>query len=152
MDAITAPKLSFLAAVKSGLVNAFDFEGRASRREFWLFVLFQLLASVAMLTLDFAIWRNIHMTPFNWGFAALMLIPQLAMTVRRLHDIDRRGWWYLLNLVPFGALFLLYRYCRKGDAVANRFGQAPGVVIPEPAPRLRTVAKHRVAAQSTWVA
>ena len=59
-------------------------------------------------------------------FSLAMFLPSLAAGVRRLHDLDKSGWWYLLVLIPIiGALVLLYFFVQKGTAGANRFGPPP---------------------------
>ena len=85
-----------------------DFSGRARRQEFWMFVLFNCLASVALGVVD-----GILGTKGGLGglFSLAVLIPSLAVSVRRLHDTDRSGWWILVNIIPLigwiGSLFCL---------------------------------------------
>lgn len=94
-----------------------DFKGRARRREFWYFVLFCVLLS---LLLSF----------MNEDLATLAmlitLIPNIAVNVRRLHDIDRSGWWMLIALVPIvGVLLLLFWATQEGNPTANQYGESP---------------------------
>ncbi|HCT5803791.1 DUF805 domain-containing protein [Acinetobacter nosocomialis] len=94
-----------------------DFKGRARRREFWYFELFCVLLS---LLLSF----------MNEDLATLAmlitLIPNIAVNVRRLHDIDRSGWWMLIALVPIvGVLLLLFWASQEGNPSANQYGESP---------------------------
>jgi uncharacterized membrane protein YhaH (DUF805 family) len=62
--------------------------------------------------------------PLSFLASLILLLPLVAVGIRRLHDIDRTGWWLLLGLVPvIGFLVLLYFYVQKGDAGSNRFGE-----------------------------
>lgn len=94
-----------------------DFKGRARRSEFWYFELFCLLLS---LLLSF----------INEDLATLAmlitLIPNIAVSVRRLHDIDRSGWWMLIALVPIiGVLLLLFWAAQAGNQSTNQYGESP---------------------------
>jgi len=92
-----------------------DFSGRATRSEYWWFVLCEILilgaASLISETLT--------------GLAALVLVlPAVAVGARRLHDIGRSGWWLLVGLVPLiGGLFLLYWTVLPSQPGANAFGE-----------------------------
>ena len=105
------------------------FNGRASRKEFWAVMLFSVLISFALqllYTLGFAISDNLGLLlalPFVI-FALGMVIPQLAVSVRRLHDTDKSGWWLLLGLIPiFGIIALIVLFSLASSAGDNRFGE-----------------------------
>ena len=105
------------------------FNGRASRKEFWTVMLFSVLISFALqllYTLGFAISDNLGLLlalPFVI-FALGMVIPQLAVSVRRLHDTDKSGWWLLLGLIPiFGIIALIVLFSLASSAGDNRFGE-----------------------------
>jgi uncharacterized membrane protein YhaH (DUF805 family) len=114
-----------------------DFSGRSRRKEYWMFVLFNLLLSLLVWGLLAATFvagmsetaMTTVMTPvfILYGLVALALvIPGLAVTVRRLHDTDRSGWTILLGLIPLiGAIVLLVFYCTEGTQGPNRFGADP---------------------------
>lgn len=117
----------------------FDFSGRSRRREFWLFNLFCALVTVAI-NLVFGATDYEQVGWFisatstastagailNGVFNLVSLIPALAVSVRRLHDIDRSGWMLLLMLVPvLGWFALLVLNCLDGTRGANRFGPDP---------------------------
>ena len=106
----TAP--GFVDAIKICLSKYADFNGRASRPEYWWFVLFSFIVSILTMFL-----------PFVSLIAALALfLPSLAAAVRRLHDIDKSGWWLLLVLVPLAGLVIIYFLCQRGTEGQNRFG------------------------------
>jgi uncharacterized membrane protein YhaH (DUF805 family) len=105
------------------------FTGRARRREYWLFALANLLVAVTLVGLDVLAFGQ----PDEGGgglFAGLyglaVLIPSLAVTVRRLHDTDHSGWWLLIIVVPIvGGLVLFVFQVLDGTRGDNRFGPDP---------------------------
>lgn len=100
------------------------FAGRASRSEYWLWVLFTVLASLACGIVDFAIGAPVNV--FGGLFSLATFLPSLAVSIRRLHDIDRSGWWLLLCFVPLlGWIALLIFDCLPGTPGPNRFGPSP---------------------------
>ena len=105
------------------------FNGRASRKEFWAVMLFSVLISFALqllYTLGFAISDNLGLLlalPFVI-FALGMVIPQLAVSVRRLHDTDKSGWWLVLGFIPiFGTIALIVLFSLASSESDNRFGE-----------------------------
>ena len=105
------------------------FNGRASRKEFWAVMLFSVLISFALqllYTLGFAISDNLGLLlalPFVI-FSLGMVIPQLAVSVRRLHDTDKSGWWLLLGFIPiFGTIALIVLFSLASSESDNRFGE-----------------------------
>jgi uncharacterized membrane protein YhaH (DUF805 family) len=92
-----------------------EFSGRSTRREYWFFQLFYVLA----LILSFLV----HLWPI---FMLAMIVPMLAVTVRRMHDHDKSGWFLLLSLVPFiGGLIVMAFMVMPGTDGENSFGQDP---------------------------
>jgi uncharacterized membrane protein YhaH (DUF805 family) len=116
-------------AISSGFSNYVNFSGRSSRSEYWFWVLFVLIADVVAIAIDAAIGMQIVSSLF--GLA--VLLPGLAVTVRRLHDLDRTGWWIFLGLIPLvGAIILIIWFCSKGTDGLNRFGADPlGGLAPQ---------------------
>ena len=113
--------MSIGEAVRSGLSQYATFSGRAGRSEFWLWVVATVVASIVLGLLDHAIGMG-DVMPLSGLFGLLILIPNIAVSVRRLHDTDRSGWWLLIVLVPIvGWLVLLWFYIQKGTPGANRF-------------------------------
>jgi uncharacterized membrane protein YhaH (DUF805 family) len=109
-----------------------DFTGRASRSEYWLFALFILLAALGLAAIDQVLVligaRAVALLPAALYVILLLgsLVPSVAVTFRRLHDIDRSAWWLLISFVPFiGAIVLLVFYCLPGTPGPNRFGPPP---------------------------
>ena len=116
-------------AVQSVFSKYATFSGRAVRSEFWWWVLFSIIVQAVTQILDGVVLAPIFGRPaFDGpqvltGLASLaLLLPSLAVTVRRLHDVDRSGWWIFLNLIPLiGSLVLLYWYIQPSKPGVNRF-------------------------------
>ncbi len=121
--------MGFVQAISSGFSNYVNFSDRASRSEYWFWVLFVLIADVVAIAIDAAIGKQIITSLF--GLA--VLLPGLGVTVRRLHDLDRTGWWIFLGLIPLvGAIILIIWFCSKGTDGPNRFGPDPlGGLAPQ---------------------
>ena len=118
--------MNFMTAVKTCFSNYVTFSGRASRSEFWYFFLFMVIGSIVTIMLDGAIFAGKMYDPFNSIFGLVTFIPSVAVSVRRLHDTDRSGWWYLLHLVlVIGTIVLIVWFCKAGNSGANRFGADP---------------------------
>lgn len=134
--------MGFGEAIRSGFRKYVDFSGRASRSEYWWWVVFYLLVVVVAAVLDGLLFPGSAgvqgtRTPDSAGFrsyggilAAIsslaLLLPSLAVLVRRLHDTDRSGWWFLISLIPLiGGIVLLFFLASKGTLGPNRFGPPP---------------------------
>jgi len=113
-----------------------DFNGRARRTEFWMFTLFSVIASIVLALVDTLIGTATFVgsgsafvySPGLLGglYALAVLIPSLAVTVRRLHDQDKSGWFILLGLIPFvGGIIVLVFMCLEGTQGPNRYGPDP---------------------------
>jgi uncharacterized membrane protein YhaH (DUF805 family) len=108
--------------VKLAFTRYFDFKGRSRRSEFWYFYLFTIIAGFLAGFIDgltglFNTQSGIG--PFNALTSLALLIPSISAGVRRMHDINKSGWWIL---VPFYSIYLL---AKNGDVGNNRFGQDP---------------------------
>jgi len=116
-----APSRGFGEAISVGFSKYVDFSGRASRSEFWYWTLFTVIASFITGMIDGLFFPYNDVMPFNSLFSLAVLLPGLAVAFRRLHDIDRSGWWvggFLLALIAGGALI--------GGAIAgNPYGDGP---------------------------
>jgi uncharacterized membrane protein YhaH (DUF805 family) len=99
--------MNFIDAIRTCFSNYVGFSGRASRSEFWFFFLFQLLMGIAAAVLDRALVAG-GQKLFTALVSLAFFLPGLAVTVRRLHDVDHRGWWLLLPLpfIVFGAVII----------------------------------------------
>jgi uncharacterized membrane protein YhaH (DUF805 family) len=105
--------MSFGQAIASGFSDCLDFTDRASRPEFWFWVLFAVIGAVATKTLDAAIFVYHHgLSPLNSPlsniFTIIALLPSLAVATRRLHDLELTGWWMLLSLTGVGIFVLIH--------------------------------------------
>ena len=104
------------------------FEGRANRTQYWYFVLTEILAFFILVDLCVIPFVNIIA-----GLALLVLwlgliVPGIAVSVRRLHDTNKSGWWLLLCFVPFvGSIVILVFMCLEGTKGANKYGDEPVV-------------------------
>ena len=117
--------MNFAEAIQSGFRNYVGFSGRAMRSEFWFWFLFAVLVTIATQFLDgFLFDQQFGLLS---GIAALALfLPGLAVSVRRLHDRDKSGWFILLYFIPLiGFIILLIWYCTRGTVGPNRFGPDP---------------------------
>lgn len=117
--------MEFGEAVRSGFRNYANFNGRAARSEYWYWVLFALIVNVAGGILDRAIFFGSDTGLFAPLISLALLLPGIAVAVRRMHDMDRTGWWVLIVLTGIGALILLIWFCFKGSDGPNRFGSDP---------------------------
>jgi uncharacterized membrane protein YhaH (DUF805 family) len=121
--------MTFGEAVVSGLRNYFNFSGRASRSEFWFFtVFFNLVLTASGGVLEFLDFYPVARETFGWVLVFIffaLLVPAIAILVRRLHDIDRTGWWVLITDTIIGHILLLVWACTKGTVGRNRFGPDP---------------------------
>ncbi len=100
-----------------------DFNGRARRKEFWMFVLFNAIVSVILTTID-AMLGTYGALSGIYGLA--IFIPSLAVSVRRLHDIGKSGWMILVALIPvIGFIWLLVLYIMEGTPGENQYGANP---------------------------
>lgn len=99
-----------------------DFNGRARRKEYWMFVLFNFIIS-AVLQIVFGKLLGLNFIASLYGLA--VLVPGIAVGVRRLHDIGKSGWWLLLALIPIVNFYLIYLLCVDSQPEANQWGANP---------------------------
>ncbi len=100
-----------------------EFGGRARRKEYWMFVLFNIIFAIAAIVIDMILGTYIVI----YGLYMLaMLIPSLAVLVRRLHDIGKSGWWFFISLVPIiGGIWLLVLLLTDSQHGNNEYGENP---------------------------
>jgi uncharacterized membrane protein YhaH (DUF805 family) len=116
-----------------------DFSTRAQRKEFWFFVLFYVGGVFILTVTDIA--ANTYDEESGIGlftsiFLLLTFIPYLAVSVRRIHDTNRTGWWVLILIIPLiGAIWLIVLYCLRGNQGENKFGEDPLSAESNDAPR-----------------
>lgn len=115
--------VSFGNAFKKFFSNYMQFEGRSNRGDFWKAGLCLFVVSLILTVVDGALSGNGGVPFLGMIFSLVTLIPGIAISVRRLHDIGKSGWWYLLIFIPIvGAIILLVWFCTRPDPVANQFG------------------------------
>lgn len=118
-----------------GLKNYVNFEGRATRKQFWIFSLWIFLFSFVALIIDFIIGTDAFIS--NYGlvssiFGLATFLPCLAIAIRRLHDIGKNGLWVLINLIPvIGFVILVVLFCKRGDPEENEYGLPVGYSATE---------------------
>jgi uncharacterized membrane protein YhaH (DUF805 family) len=119
--------MQFKEAVNTCFKKYATFSGRASRSEYWYWVLFTFICAFGLAILSVAIFgqQNPNRDLLNNIFTVVTIIPGLAVTSRRLHDVNRSGWWMLISLTGIGILLLLYWYAQKSDDGPNDFGEQP---------------------------
>jgi uncharacterized membrane protein YhaH (DUF805 family) len=128
--------MSFSEAVRSVFRKWNKTDGRASRSEYWWFVLFTIIAPFAFAvvlallgtllgSIGGALLAGVLSIVFVVA-ALFVIIPTLTVSIRRLHDTNRSGWWLLLNLIPVGSLILLIFYVLDGTHGPNNYGDRPG--------------------------
>lgn len=136
--------MGFVDAIKSGFRHRMNFAGRSSRSEFWSWVLFVILYIVVTMTIFLAM--NISVAYATQGLIVVgfldlfAIVPGIALIARRLHDLDRPGWQFLVVVAPVvGQVILLVWMCMRGTVGPNRFGPDPlaggtsAIVVPAPA-------------------
>ncbi len=96
----------------------FDFETRSSRKEFWYWQLFRILMFLSITFIE-----SLGLSGILFISNFIFLIPEIAVSIRRLHDINKSGWWILLTFTIIGIIPLTYFYCIKGDDGVNDYGQ-----------------------------
>ena len=112
--------MDFQTAITTCFRKYAVFEGRALRSEYWWFVLFTFLLGLGL--------SLISNTLANLAGLAT-LVPSLAAAARRLHDVDRSGWWQLISITVIGLIPLIYWLAKEGEPGANRFGEPPARVM-----------------------
>lgn len=101
------------------------FDGRARRKEYWFFVLFELIAQCLALIVDMILFGG-HATLVHTVVILGLFVPGIAVSFRRMHDIEKSAWWLLIVLIPIiGALVLIWFAATPGTKGPNRFGPDP---------------------------
>jgi uncharacterized membrane protein YhaH (DUF805 family) len=115
--------VTFQEAVQTVLTKKYaDFSGRARRSEYWWYALAVIIASVVLDIIGAVIGTSI----LTYVFALALLVPNIAVVVRRLHDTGRSGWWILLAFIPLiGAIILIVWACTDSQPGDNQYGPSP---------------------------
>ena len=166
---IALPKVKFSTAIKNGFTNYINFSGRIRRSEYWFFLLLIntitfLLLLLFILFITEAIGRTYHSYYYYYDYyygyytadedaifafvivlptyIAGIMLPTLSATVRRLHDVGRRGEYIFIGLVPFfGGIALLVLLCQDSMKEANEFGPSPKYIQNNDFPLMQTPAQ-----------
>ena len=119
-----APNIGMFQATGDYFRGYVNFSGRSSRSQYWWPIIPLFLLGIVSILLDYAfVDMTLQTTPFNTILSLATILPSLAVGVRRLHDVNRSGWWLFIVLIPLvGAILLIVWFCTKGDATENRFG------------------------------
>jgi len=120
--------MTFSEAIKTCLVDKYvTFSGRATRSEYWYFFLFYYFLTFC-LSFIVGFSQSDHALAVIGLLCLPILLPSLAVTVRRLHDTGRSGWWFFISFVPYiGGIALLIFLCQKSDE-DNKYGSNPKMV------------------------
>jgi uncharacterized membrane protein YhaH (DUF805 family) len=124
-DSIREEAMGFTEAISSGFRNYINFSSRAARSEFWYWTLFSILVSIVTSLIDHVLFPGANLSPLNSLAGLGLFLPGLAVSIRRLHDLDRTGWWFLLVFTIIGAIVLLVWDCMRGTIGQNRYGPDP---------------------------
>jgi uncharacterized membrane protein YhaH (DUF805 family) len=121
--------MTFSEAVRDGFAQYVTFIGRSSRSAYWWWYLFSLIAFAVAFAIDLSVGTRIVS-----GLVTLaLLLPNLAILVRRLHDTGHSGWWILISLVPLIGAIVLLVFTVQASEPPNKWGDGPGTPGPAPA-------------------
>ena len=130
--------MGFAEAVQSCFKQYVGFTGRARRSEYWWFALFGLIVGIVANLIDTVLGtmsEDTNVGVLGTIVSLALLLPSLAVAIRRLHDTSRTGWWILIGLIPIvGWIILIYWACQPGQPEANQYGAPPSTaVVPQQA-------------------
>ena len=106
-----------------------DFNSRARRKEYWMFILFNMIIAIFVIVIDNVLGLSYKASGFGplYGiYMLVMLIPSISVAVRRLHDIGKSGWWMLISFIPIiGGIWLFILTVTEGNSGVNEYGPNP---------------------------
>ncbi|MDA7488483.1 DUF805 domain-containing protein [Candidatus Pelagibacter ubique] len=116
--------MDFQTSIKTCFNKYAIFSGRASRSEFWFFVLFGLLGGIIAAIIDTMIlgYSAEVNGPINLIFSVALILPSISVAARRLHDLDKSGWWQLLWFTIIGGILIIIWHATEGENKKNKFG------------------------------
>ena len=117
-------RVEFVESIKLFFGNYVNFKGRSSRGAFWWWTLASMLIGAVLGVADGLLfgWEETDLELFSGLFGLATFLPNLAISVRRLHDVGRSGWWLLLVLTIIGVLVLLFWWVQAGERETNKYG------------------------------
>ncbi len=117
--------MDFQKSIKTCFKKYAEFSGRALRSEFWWFALFCFIGGIVTGVIDVMIlgYSAESYGPINIIFSVITFLPALAVGARRLHDINKSGWWQLLFITIIGIILLIIWWATKGKSKKNKYGQ-----------------------------
>ena len=125
----TLPPIRFTDAYKLAWVNFAKFTGRSRRSEFWFFVLANFFVDLVLYIIGIFLGDIGLFIPFIYFL--VILIPSIALAVRRLHDIGKSGWYILIGIIIIPGIFiLLYYHCQDSEERQNEYGPSPKYILP----------------------
>ena len=116
--------MGFQTSIKTCFNKYAVFSGRALRSEFWWFVLFGFLGGIITTIIDIMIlgYSVESYGPLNLIFSVALILPSIAVCARRLHDINKSGWWQLIELTIIGILLIIIWNATEGEKKKNIYG------------------------------
>lgn len=114
---------SFISSWKRMFKRCVDFDGRSCRSEFWYAYLMQYIA-LAIFMIASSMELS-FLSVITGLYIFVSIIPMYALVVRRLHDVGKSGWFWLLNFIPFGGIYLIILFCKDGEKGKNQYGENP---------------------------
>ena len=112
-----------------GINSYSDFNGRARRKEYWMFTLWNIIFALLASLLDYSfgiVYPLVGYGPLYIAYALFVLVPGIAVAVRRLHDTGKSGWMYLVAFIPIaGWIWLLILFVTEGNEGNNAYGEDP---------------------------
>lgn len=122
-------QVSFSQAVRMAFDSYCRFQGRSSRSEYWWWVLFVAILSFCIGIIESILGFSMTAVQTTSGILSLvLLLPGLGLSVRRLHDINKSGWWILLGLIPVvGAIVLIIWFAQNSQMQDNQYGPVPNM-------------------------
>ena len=115
--------MNFSSAISACMGKYGTFKGRASRSEFWWFYLFTVLLSWGGSIVGASTDSEIGADVVSTGISLIFLVPVIAVGSRRLHDINKSGWWQLILLTGIGAILLIIWWAKEGTKEINEYGE-----------------------------
>ena len=115
-------QVNFWQAFVLFFINYFEFSGRSSAGAYWYFALWSFLLVILSAVMDLTFDLVDKYLNFSNLFSLVTLLPGISLSVRRLHDINRSGWWLLLSITLIGLVPVIYWACQRGDRVENDYG------------------------------